>query len=371
MTGTALLLLLLCFYCSEAVVRVPLHRKPHPLTHPNNGNEGTRNINLTFYILGHSFYTQVNFGTPPQFLEANFDTLSALSWVYSTDCKFCTGRTYNHSKSSTYVPDGRKVSDPGLELGGYLSQDTITIDGLAVRKQIFLEQLSYSYYGNADAVIGLGYPNVTMQNVSGILYSMVREGLVEQPVFGFYFNGPYPLTNLTGAFGELTLGGSDPSHYVGQLSYVPVNGDDYWKIKMDGVKIDRKMTEICSGGCEAILDSNLPMFIAVDGDKLNTLLGGMLIEDLYWVFNKSDFSSLPNMTLIIGGKDYVVQPKDYVGVNDLFPKFPYYPSAIFNNDFPSEPFKDKWVLGNIFMGIYYTEFDAAKKRIGFASAKHP
>jgi len=73
-----------------------------------------------------------------------------------------------------------------------------------------------------DAVIGLGYPTVTMQNVSGIFYNMVSEGLVERPAFGFYFKRRKTFANMTSAYGEITLHGSDPTHFVRQLSYVPL-----------------------------------------------------------------------------------------------------------------------------------------------------
>ena len=34
--------------------------------------------------------------------------------------------------------------------------------------------------------------------------------------------------------GELLLGGTDPNHFVGNLSYIPLSAETYWQFKMDG-----------------------------------------------------------------------------------------------------------------------------------------
>lgn len=369
----------LCLCCTEAVVRVPLHHKPHSMVtrkldlqrrlHTWSSGEDGSNIPLKFMAL-YSYYANISIGTPPQNFTAIFDTTSNLSWVYSADCSECrpyTDNLYSHSESSSYVPDGRNFSDNWNDVKGFLSQDTITIAGLTVKKQIFVEQLSY-LGTDVHAIIGLGYPSITMQNVSGMLHSMITEGLVEQPVFGFYFKKPESFNNKTGAHGELTLGGSDSNHFVGQLSYVSVDSEAYWQIRMDGVKIDGKESGFCSEGCEVLLDTGSPIFAAPDGDKLNKRLGATMPPDTgLWLFNCSRLDSLPNVTLIISGKDYVIGPRDYTLQIDL-EDGAICLSDIYSSGPLSGPYKNKWVLGNLFMAKYYTEFDMGKKRIGFAMA---
>ena len=130
--------LLSLFVCSEATITLPLYRKPRPLAHSQRvtRDEGINiYLQLNFVYAARFYYTNVSIGTPHQEFLAVFDTASNLSMVYSKDCgpdcQIYTYRLYDHSKSSTYVTDGRNVSNKWY--AGYLSQDTIDIQGLAVK----------------------------------------------------------------------------------------------------------------------------------------------------------------------------------------------------------------------------------------------
>jgi len=365
--------LLSLLVCSEAMIRLPLYRESRPLAHSQRAtrDEGT---NIYLQYNSFSYYTNVSIGTPRQEFLAVFDTASNLSMVYSKDCgpncQIYTYRLYDHSKSSTYVSDGRNVSNEWYT--GYLSKDTIYIQGLAVKSQTFLEQVAHMDQV-MDAVIGLGYPTVTMHNVSGIFYNMVSEGLVKQPVFGFYFKRIKTFANTTGAYGEITLGGSDPTHFVGQLSYVPVVGEGYWQIKMNGLKIGGQISEFCSGGCEVVLNSAMYLtLVAPDADKINVQLGAFKISGgNLWYFNASNFDSLPKLTLIIGGKDYTLAPEDYAAVGLMPPSLNVVTSMIYDvKAVGFDGIRKGWMLGSRFMTKYYTEFDAGNKRVGFAMARN-
>ncbi|KAL8470150.1 hypothetical protein ACS0TY_032865 [Phlomoides rotata] len=97
---------------------------------------------------------------------------------------------------------------------------------------------------------------------------MVAQGLVKEPVFSFWLNR----NSEEGKGGELVFGGVDPSHFIGEHTYVPVTKNGYWQFDMGDVLIDGKesgmyfLTELfasmrfCRGGCSTIADSGTSLF---------------------------------------------------------------------------------------------------------------
>lgn len=55
---------------------------------------------------------------------------------------------------------------------------------------------------------------------------MVKQGLVEKPVFSFWLNRN--LQDEEG--GEIVFGGVDPKHYIGKHTFVPVSQKGYWQV---------------------------------------------------------------------------------------------------------------------------------------------
>lgn len=55
---------------------------------------------------------------------------------------------------------------------------------------------------------------------------MVYQDLVDDKVFSFWLNRN-PEAEVGG---ELVFGGVDPSHYIGNLDYVPVTEKGYWQV---------------------------------------------------------------------------------------------------------------------------------------------
>lgn len=162
----------------------------------------------------------------------------------------------------------------------------------------------------------------------------------------------------------MTLGGTDPAHYTGSITYVPLRAATYWEITLDDLTIDGQ-SFVSASETKAIVDSGTSILTGPSAEvsKIAAMLGGKeIIEGEYFV--KCDYT-LPNMVFKIDGNDYTLTPEDY-----LIPDGDFCLLGLMALDIP-EPTGPLWILGDVFMRKYYTVFDVANERVGFALAAHP
>lgn len=372
---------------ASALIRVPLYRVENVHEHyrqlgrPFNIRPVLYSSNAKGPILeplknyrNVQYYGNITLGTPPQVFSVIFDTGSSNFWVPSSKCLASTPacrvhRKYYSNRSSTYVENGAYFT---IEYGsgtvsGELSIDTLGIGEARVKRQMFgevTEEISREQAflnGKFDGILGLGYPQGAVQHVTPVFDNMVAQGVAVKPVFAFYLN-----RNLRDASGgELLFGGVDEAHYKGDITYLPVTKKDYWQFKMDGIKISGKTT-VCKGGCQAIADSGTTLIVGPpdDIDKLNKRIRAKEVARGKYVVNCRYLSRLPKISFSLNKRDFVLNPEDYVlkvteeGQTTCL-------SGFSTMDKPTS----LWILGDRFIGRYYTIFDRGNDRVGFADAR--
>lgn len=317
------------------------------------------------------YYGEIGLGTPEQKFAVIMDTGSSNLWVPSRRCRDsenCKGhRLYDSSKSSSYKKNGESFA---IQYGrgyasGHLSCDTLTIGGATIANQTFgeAEILSRNFAESLfDGILGLGFPEISQDRVTTPFENMIKQNLLPKPVFSFYLN-----RDVNGnRGGELVLGGIDESHFEGDIEYVPISEEGYWQFNMDQMSVKGK-GQACQAGCQTIADTGTSLLVAPyeEAQAINSMLGAEQDKSGLYIWpDCSAVDQLPEISFKIAGREFSLTPSQYV-----------FRVATGDSDKVQcvSPFMglrmDLWILGDVFLGPYYSVFDYGAKRVGFARSK--
>merc|ERR1711977_103293 len=168
------------------------------------------------------------------------------------------------------------------------------------------------------------------------------------------------LPDASGSTGELTLGGTDKNHYTGELVTVPLTNESYWEVSLDGLKYGD--SAVVTSSMKAIIDSGTSLLAGPKDavSKLASTAGATSLMGKEYIVDCSKVSSLPDLSITLGGKPFTLTAKDYVLQMQGQCLF-----AFMGIDIPA-PNGPLWIMGDVFMRKYYSVFDYGNKQMQFA-----
>ncbi|XP_012937308.1 cathepsin D [Aplysia californica] len=373
--------------CAAELKRIQLHRMESMRTtiERMNARSRIRLLGRKYFVphfepiknyMDSQYYGVIDVGTPPQSFKVVFDTGSSNLWVPSKQCHSVAcflHERYDSSKSSTYVKNGTsfKIQYAKGELSGFLSTDTVNVAGVTVTKGTFGEAVSEPgtsfVVAKFDGILGLAYQAIAVDNVQPFFLQAVQQKAVDAAIFSFYL-GRDPKAKVGG---ELVLGGVDPKLYTGSITYAPVFEQKWFSIRVAGISVGGSDNYCGSQGCKGVVDSGTSLMTGPTAQisEINKKIGATPGPSGVYIVDCEKIPSLPNITYSIQGRDFVLTSKEYIDVVTIFGQTQCI-SGFMGLDVPA-PAGPLWIMGDIFIGSFYTIFDMEKNRVGFAEARRP
>uniref|UniRef100_A0A914C6B2 Peptidase A1 domain-containing protein n=1 Tax=Acrobeloides nanus TaxID=290746 RepID=A0A914C6B2_9BILA len=244
---------------------------------------------------------------------------------------------------------------------GIVMKDVVCFDGVGAKDCTNKQQgfacvtQEASMQGAFDGILGMAWDSISVDRIAQPIDQIFKnKNECPEAIVAFWMN---PNTNQQSGGGEMTLCNIDSSKYTGEISWIPLSATDYWRISLDSISIgDTDLGSQISG----IVDTGTSLLAAPTSafEKIRSALNGKSINDGTYEIDCNNKDNLPTITFTINGKNFEIKPSSYV--------------QEFSNgcllgimDAGSD---DMWILGDVFIRPYYTVFDHAKKRVGFAQS---
>jgi cathepsin D len=209
-----------------------------------------------------------------------------------------------------------------------------------------------------------------VDGVLSVFHNIVKQGLVSPSTFSFYLNRD-PSASVGG---DLIFGGSDPKYYTGNFTYLPVTRKAYWQLKMDSIQVGHRVSVCWCQGESTAREAVRPLLtlahLSLPGRWLTSRLSMRRSAPSLSLAVSIDcklMPTLPTITFVRGGQPFTLTGKDYIlAVSQMGQTICV--SGFLALDIPP-PAGPLWILGDVFIGRYYTEFDVGNDRVGFTMAK--
>lgn len=319
-----------------------------------------------------AYFGNITVGHPPQAFQVVFDTGSGNLIVPGSDCKSGACQVHQrwdfHASASaqrincdgSMVSSGRQADQITITFGtgqitGDCLSDKICIGSMCTVGDLIVatEESNHPFRDFMfDGVLGLALTSMAQGAPFSLMERATSASALRKPLFSVF------LSDSNREESEITFGDIKHEHMASDLFWVKVTGTTgYWEVQIDDITFNGQKQSICED-CK----------VAVDTGTSQLAGPSHVIEELSSKLNlKSDcstYSSLPKLGFIIGGRVLNLSPTDYVDKTGSGCHL-----SLMSLDVPP-PKGPLFVFGIPFLQKYYTVYDHAESRVGFAVAKH-
>lgn len=162
---------------------------------------------------------------------------------------------------------------------------------------------------------------------------------------------------------ELLFGAYDESKFTGDIQWHDVIDQLFWSLKLDDIKYNGKPMNLCADKTCMITPDSGTSLITAPGWAIDTITSNLpYIEGCD---NDFDFGEL---TFVIDGVDYPIPSHHFMEryYNVYESGDSVCTTSITQLDILQDGQDNLFILGDVFMQIYYTIFDRDNDRVGFA-----
>lgn len=319
-----------------------------------------------------AYFGTIKVGSPAQKFSVVYDTGSGNLIIPGSGCEDAACRNhdrFNGAKSSTVKPlncDGSPVrhgkSSDKLtitfgtgHITGKCVQDEICIGDLCATGS-FVSSTSESSHPFAafsfDGVLGLALDKMAHAPDFSIMSRMVNKELLAEPIFSVFLSDSDKETS------EITFGEIKREHMASHLFWVPVTrASGYWEVQIQDITLNNKQQQICQD-CHVAVDTGTSQ-LGGPSDIITQLEDRLNVKE-----DCSNFKKLPKLGFMIGDHILNLSPRDYVDRADGACHV-----SLMKLDVPP-PKGPLFIFGIPFLQKFFSVYDHAKTRVGFAIAKH-
>jgi len=325
-----------------------------------------------------AYFGEVSAGTPPQTFTVVYDTGSGNLIVPGADCTdlACTEhRRFDSTKSTTSEErncNGDDVGDEGStdsmiitfgtgHIQGKCVQDTLCIGNLCAPGTFLSATEESPQFASFtfDGVLGLALDKMAQGPEFSMMARMVKHRLLKDPVFSVF------LSDSDEEVSELTFGEVKDEHMASELFWLPVNEESgYWEVKMRDITFNNKLTNICEN-CRVAVDTGTSE-LAAPSDVIRQLEAKLGVKE-----DCSNTHEMPELGFAMKdhstGKTHILNlaPRNYISrIHDSGCSV-----SLMELDIPP-PRGPLFVFGIPFLQKFFTVYDHAQKKVGFAIAQH-